>query len=68
VSTKRRLTKDELQYMIVRLNYGSNEIFDSMCVVENKDRFLWNKINTISNEIEIVVNQLRELKKIVKYD
>ncbi len=68
MSTKRRLTKDELQYMIVRLNYGSNEIFDSMCVVENKDRFLWNKINTISNEIEIVVNQLRELKKIVKYD
>ncbi len=58
----KQITNEELQHLIVRLNFGSNEIFDSMNVIESKNLILWNEMNKIIEDIENVVNKLREIK------
>ncbi len=58
----KQITNEELQHLIVRLNFGSNEIFDSMNVIESKNIILWNEMNKIIEDIENVVNKLREIK------
>lgn len=62
MKTKTNLSNEELTEIISKLNFGSNEFAEAMYVSQQKDRYLWEKINNINYEVEKIVNDLRILR------